>query len=81
LSAAGRGRRAGLSGNGDLRKLASIKAGSAHADGDRWDALGVTLMPRASRSTAAALSPAPYSLRKVWTRTNHAPPELRRSQR
>jgi hypothetical protein len=29
----------------DLRKLASIEAGAAHADGDRWDVVGISLTP------------------------------------
>jgi len=29
----------------DLRKIASIEAGSAHADGNRWDVTGITLVP------------------------------------
>jgi hypothetical protein len=41
---AGYGREPGLALR-DLRKIASIEAGSAHADGDRWGVIGITLVP------------------------------------
>lgn len=41
---AGYGREPGLALR-DLRKIASIEARSAHADSDRWDVTGITLVP------------------------------------